>query len=76
MRFSRKVYLPVIGALVFGAAAAVVIASKLKLARPQSSFVEGQPAPDFTLKDQAGQPFRLADQRGSRVLLIFYRGYW
>ena len=36
----------------------------------------GQPAPDFTLKDQDGKDFHLADLRGSKALLIFYRGYW
>jgi len=28
-------------------------------------------APDFTLTDQHGQPFRLSDQRGKAVLLFF-----
>lgn len=30
-----------------------------------------QPAPDFTLTDQAQNPFRLSDQRGSVVVLFF-----
>jgi len=30
-----------------------------------------QPAPDFTLTDQQGRPFRLADQQGSVVVLYF-----
>lgn len=29
------------------------------------------PAPDFTLIDQQGQPFRLSEQRGSTVVLFF-----
>ena len=33
-----------------------------------------QPAPDFTLKDGNGQDWRLADQRGRVVVLLFYPG--
>ena len=36
----------------------------------------GDPAPDFTLPDAGGQPYRLADLRGRRVALFFYRGTW
>jgi len=32
----------------------------------------GDPAPDFTLPDQSGQPVALADLRGQRVVLYFY----
>jgi peroxiredoxin len=33
----------------------------------------GEPAPDFTLLDQRGTPFRLADRLGRKaVLLVFY----
>ncbi len=32
------------------------------------------PAPDFTLSDQDGEPFRLSDHRGRRLLLVFYPG--
>ncbi|HKA67383.1 MAG TPA: redoxin domain-containing protein [Solirubrobacterales bacterium] len=32
----------------------------------------GEPAPDFTLRDQDGEPVSLADFRGEKVLLIFY----
>jgi cytochrome oxidase Cu insertion factor (SCO1/SenC/PrrC family) len=73
----RKVSLPVISAALLGVAALVFFGlNKMALPKPQSSFTDGQPAPDFTLKDQDGNPFHLADQRGTRVLLIFYRGYW
>jgi len=34
---------------------------------------EGDPAPEFTLPGTDGE-FRLADQRGKRVLLLFYPG--
>jgi peroxiredoxin Q/BCP len=36
----------------------------------------GAPAPDFTLPDAGGQPWRLADLRGQRVALFFFRGMW
>jgi peroxiredoxin Q/BCP len=32
----------------------------------------GQPAPDFTLPDQDGNPTKLSDLRGKRVVLYFY----
>jgi len=31
-------------------------------------------APDFELEDDQGQVFRLSDQRGHKVLLVFYPG--
>jgi peroxiredoxin Q/BCP len=33
---------------------------------------EGQAAPDFELRDQAGQPVRLSSFRGRKVVLYFY----
>ena len=44
--------------------------------KPQIASAAGSIAPDFTLKNQDGKDFRLADQRGHWVLLFFYRGYW
>lgn len=32
----------------------------------------GEPAPDFTLRDQNGEKVSLSDYRGGRVLLVFY----
>ena len=32
----------------------------------------GDPAPDFTLPDQDGQPVRLSDLRGRQVIVYFY----
>ena len=32
----------------------------------------GEPAPDFTLRDQDGEEVSLSDFRGRRVLLVFY----
>lgn len=40
-------------------------------------IAEGTPAPDFTLEDQFGQRFHLADYRGAyNVLLLFYPLDW
>lgn len=33
-------------------------------------------APDFELPDAHGAKHRLSDYRGSRVVLVFYRGHW
>jgi cytochrome oxidase Cu insertion factor (SCO1/SenC/PrrC family) len=56
--------------------AAGLVAWKMILPKPQSSFADLQPAPDFTLNDQDDKPFTLSGLRGSRVVLVFYRGYW
>jgi cytochrome oxidase Cu insertion factor (SCO1/SenC/PrrC family) len=53
-----------------------LLAWKMVLPKPQSEFVSLQPAPDFTLNDEDGHPFTLSSLRGSRVVLVFYRGYW
>ena len=72
-----KPALPIILAAVLGIAALGFFAfDKMSLPKPQTAFADGELAPDFTLKDQAGNPFHLADLRGQRVLLVFYRGYW
>ena len=42
-------------------------------ARPEAASV-GAPAPDFTLKDGDGRDWRLSDQRGRAVVLLFYPG--
>jgi peroxiredoxin Q/BCP len=34
----------------------------------------GNPAPDFALKDGNGREWRLSDQRGKTVVLLFYPG--
>jgi cytochrome oxidase Cu insertion factor (SCO1/SenC/PrrC family) len=73
----RKPSLPIIFAAVLGIAALGFFAfDKMSLPKPQTAFADGEAAPDFTLKDQDGHPFHLADLRGTRVLLVFYRGYW
>jgi peroxiredoxin len=36
----------------------------------------GQQVPDFTLPDQNGKAVSLSAERGHKVVLVFYRGYW
>ena len=36
----------------------------------------GEIAPGFEIPDQDGRTVRLADFRGSPVVLVFYRGFW
>lgn len=38
------------------------------MATPQA----GKPAPDFEVKDQAGNTVKLSDFRGKKVVLFFY----
>jgi len=73
MSLLRKILLTV---LVLFLLAVGLVVWKSILPKPQSSFVSLQPAPDFTLNDQDGKPFTLSSLRGSRVVLVFYRGYW
>ena len=75
MLFTRRlrILIVVLGLVLLGAG---FILFKMRLPKPQIASAAGQSAPDFTLTDQSGQPFHLADQHGHRVLLIFYRGYW
>ena len=64
-----------IGVLVLILAAAVV-AELYVYPKAQIANATHQPAPDFTLHDATGAPFTLSDQRGHKVVLYFYRGYW
>ena len=57
-------------------AISAALALDYPLAKPQIASNAGKPAPDFVLKDQDGKDFRLADQKGSKVLIVFYRGHW
>jgi cytochrome oxidase Cu insertion factor (SCO1/SenC/PrrC family) len=69
----RKILLTALSLLLLAAA---LVAWEMILPKPQSSFTSLQPAPAFTLNDQDGKPFTLSSLRGSRVVLVFYRGYW
>jgi len=45
----------------------------LSLLSERTVMVEvGQPAPDFELPDQNGEPVRLSELRGQRVVVYFY----
>ena len=70
--------------LLSGAALACVQVGKLPPAAQGTPKV-GDKAPEFTLPDATGKPTKLtgllaqpsaASEKGSWVLLIFYRGYW
>ena len=69
----RKILLTTLSLLLLAAA---LVGWKMVLPKPQSSFTSLQLAPDFTLKDQDGKPFTLSSLGGTRVVLVFYRGYW
>ena len=73
MTKARKILLTIIVLLI---AAAGLLAWMMILPKPQSAFADGDAAPDFTLNDQDGHPFTLSSLHGSRVVLVFYRGYW
>ena len=62
--------------LVLAAVLLLLFLRAMRVPKPQIASASGRPAPEFTLKDQNGQDFRLSSLRGSPVLLIFYRGYW
>ena len=46
------------------------------LPAPTATATSLDVAPDFELPDAHGVKHRLADYRGSRVVLVFYRGHW
>lgn len=44
---------------------------------PAADAIEvGRPAPPFSLPDQNGRAVALSDFAGSKVVLVFYRGFW
>jgi len=56
--------------------AGAVVAELYVYPKAQIASATHQPAPDFTLRDATGAPFTLSEQRGHKVVLYFYRGYW
>jgi len=61
--------------LIFAALLAWVLYAMAELPATRGPVV-GAPAPGFTLQDHNGDKVRLADFRGSPLLLVFYRGHW
>ena len=53
-----------------------VFSLSYSLPEPTGVSLEMAMAPDFTLMDQHGQPVSLANLRGRKVVLTFYRGFW
>src|SRR4051794_30807204 len=45
-------------------------------AAEQATIQVGQPAPDFTLKDEENRDVRLSEQQGQPVVLVFYPFDW
>lgn len=53
-----------------------VFSLSYQLPGPTELAAKLEQAPDFRLTDQHGTSIRLADLRGRRVVLTFYRGHW
>jgi cytochrome oxidase Cu insertion factor (SCO1/SenC/PrrC family) len=71
--------LPILTTLLLAIATITSAASSppAAVARPQATRpMIGQQAPVFTLRDQNGRRVSLADAAGTKVVLVFYRGYW
>jgi len=60
--------------LSFLAALLLTIATRSTAAPPRPKI--GEQAPAFTLRDQNRRHVTLADAAGTKVVLVFYRGYW
>ena len=54
--------------------ASILLTASLATAGPDKPLVVGEKAPDFTLTDQRGKPFRLSEILATRqyVVLAFY----
>ena len=53
----------------------VFVVASWGCAREEKPALEGNPAPDFTLRNLAGQEVRLADLRGKVVMLNFWASW-
>ena len=71
----KKKILIAVGVLLVVLIAAVAV-SLFVYPKAQIANATHQTAPDFTLREASGQDFTLSSQRGHKVVLYFYRGYW
>jgi cytochrome oxidase Cu insertion factor (SCO1/SenC/PrrC family) len=68
--------LPFLAALLLAIATSASAAPSPPAAIMQTPPRIGQQAPTFTLRDHNGRRVGLADAAGTKVVLVFYRGYW
>lgn len=70
--------------LLFSLVTLLVQTVSAQLPEARNAPKAGEKAPDFTLPDSEGKPFRLSEalasevggQRVKGILLVVYRGYW
>lgn len=55
---------------------AYVFVLSYQLPGPTRTALGIERAPEFSLPDHRGRPVRLADLRGRKVVITFYRGHW
>ncbi len=53
-----------------------IFSSSADLPQAEGAPRVGTIAPEFTLPDESKRPVQLADYRGKKVVLLFYRGFW
>jgi cytochrome oxidase Cu insertion factor (SCO1/SenC/PrrC family) len=68
--------LPILTTLLLAIATSAFAATSPPAAIARTPLRIGQQAPTFTLRDQRGRRVSLTDAIGTKVVLVFYRGYW
>jgi cytochrome oxidase Cu insertion factor (SCO1/SenC/PrrC family) len=67
----------IIAALILLSSTSIFAQQKNETIKPKETVKVGEIAPDFTLTDQDGKSAKLsAAVKNSKVVLVFYRGYW